>query len=133
MTFGASPLRAEHGVALRWPAMCVGDGPVAETRLMQRLCSLPPLGSSAAAAQLIIIASRARRRHHATGNVRAHGKFICIAGGRLIGSEIDFVLGFEATDQMLVSGFLGYFLPGRAFAAESDNALIVRIKFEFGF
>ena len=52
---------------------------------------------------------------------------------RALGSEIDFVLGFEATDQVLVSGLLGYFLPGRAFAAESDNALIARIKFEFGF
>ena len=50
---------------------------------------------------------------------------------RKLGSEIDLVVGFDGIENLEVRGFLGYFLPGRAFEAGSDNAFLARIEFEY--
>jgi alginate production protein len=52
---------------------------------------------------------------------------------RRLGSEIDLVLGFAEVENLEVRGFLGYFLPGRAFAADADDALLARVEFEYEF
>ena len=50
---------------------------------------------------------------------------------RRLGSEIDLVVGFVGVENLEVRGFLGYFLPGRAFEEGSDNAFLARIEFEY--
>ena len=45
-----------------------------------------------------------------------------------LGSEIDLVLGFEEEGDFQVRGFLGYFMPGRAFDDGADAALFARIE-----
>jgi alginate production protein len=51
-----------------------------------------------------------------------------------LGSEIDLVLGFEPEDgDFRVRGFLGYFMPGRAFADGADAALFARIEAQYEF
>lgn len=52
---------------------------------------------------------------------------------RRLGSEIDLVLGFEEIEQLRVTGFLGYFIPGRAFGSGADDALFARIEVEYEF
>lgn len=52
---------------------------------------------------------------------------------RRLGSEIDLVVGFVGIEDLEVRGFLGYFLPGRAFEPGSDNAFLARIEFEYAF
>ncbi|HSA80859.1 MAG TPA: alginate export family protein, partial [Geminicoccaceae bacterium] len=51
-----------------------------------------------------------------------------------LGSEIDLVLGFEPEDgDFRIRGFLGYFMPGRAFADGADPALFARIEAQYEF
>lgn len=52
---------------------------------------------------------------------------------RRLGSEIDLVVGFIGVEDLEVRGFLGYFLPGRAFEPGADNAFLARIEFEYEF
>lgn len=52
---------------------------------------------------------------------------------RRLGSEIDLVLGVAVIENLEVRGFLGYFLPGRAFSDDADNALLARIELEYEF
>jgi alginate production protein len=50
-----------------------------------------------------------------------------------LGSEIDLVLGFEPEDDFRIRGFLGYFMPGRAFDDGADAALFARIEAQYEF
>ncbi len=51
-----------------------------------------------------------------------------------LGSEIDLVLGFEEEEgDFRIRGFLGYFMPGRAFADGADAALFARIEAQYEF
>ena len=50
-----------------------------------------------------------------------------------LGSEIDLVLGFEPEGDFRIRGFLGYFMPGRAFADGADAALFARIEAQYDF
>ena len=50
-----------------------------------------------------------------------------------LGSEIDLVLGFEEEGEFRIRGFLGYFMPGRAFADGADPALFARIEAQYEF
>jgi alginate production protein len=51
-----------------------------------------------------------------------------------LGSEIDLVLGFGGEeDDFRIRGFLGYFMPGRAFADGADGALFARIETQYEF
>lgn len=50
---------------------------------------------------------------------------------RRLGSEIDLVLGFRPREKLQVNGFLGYFMPGRAFD-DGDDAIFARIEVEIG-
>jgi alginate production protein len=50
-----------------------------------------------------------------------------------LGSEIDLVLGFEGENEFRIRGFLGYFMPGRAFADGADPALFARIEAQYEF
>jgi len=52
---------------------------------------------------------------------------------RRLGSEIDLVLGFEEIEDFRISGFFGYFMPGRAFGPGADDALFARIEIEYEF
>ena len=52
---------------------------------------------------------------------------------RRLGSEVDLVLGFEQEDEFRIRGFLGYFMPGRAFADGADPALFARIEAQYEF
>ena len=52
---------------------------------------------------------------------------------RRLGSEIDLVLGFEEEGDFRIRGFLGYFMPGRAFADGADAALFARIEAQYEF
>lgn len=52
---------------------------------------------------------------------------------RRLGSEIDLVIGYEEIEDLRITGFLGYFLPGRAFAKGADPALLARIEIEYEF
>jgi alginate production protein len=51
---------------------------------------------------------------------------------RQLGSELDLVLGFEEEGDFRIRGFLGYFVPGRAFE-RSDDALFVIIEAQYEF
>ena len=50
-----------------------------------------------------------------------------------LGSEIDLVIGFEATEDVRVRGFLGYFMPGPAFGSGADDVLFARIEAKYEF
>ena len=52
---------------------------------------------------------------------------------RRLGGEIDLVLGFEEEGEFRIRGFLGYFMPGRAFKAGADNAFFVRLEAQYEF
>lgn len=52
---------------------------------------------------------------------------------RRLGSEIDLVVGFEPLEDLHVRGFLGYFMPGRAFASGTDDALFARLEVLYEF
>jgi alginate production protein len=52
---------------------------------------------------------------------------------RRLGSEIDLVIGFEEIEDFRIGGFLGYFMPGRAFGPGADDALFARIEVEYEF
>ena len=51
---------------------------------------------------------------------------------RELGSELDLVLGFEEEGRFRIRGFLGYFMPGRAFEP-GDDALFARIEAQYEF
>ena len=52
---------------------------------------------------------------------------------RRLGSEVDLVLGFQAFEDFEIRGYLGYFMPGRAFDGARDDALYARIEMQFEF
>jgi alginate production protein len=52
---------------------------------------------------------------------------------RRLGSEIDLVLGFEASKDVRIRGFLGWFLAGRALGRGADDALFARIEATYEF
>ncbi len=52
---------------------------------------------------------------------------------RRLGSEIDLVFGLEEIEDVRISAFIGYFMPGRAFEPGADDALFARIEFEYEF
>jgi alginate production protein len=52
---------------------------------------------------------------------------------RRLGSEIDLVFGFEEIEDFRITGFFGYFMPGRAFEPGADDALFARIEVEYEF
>jgi len=52
---------------------------------------------------------------------------------RRLGNEFDLVLGFEEIGEFRVRGFLGYFIPGRAFETGADNAFFVRLEAQYEF
>ena len=51
---------------------------------------------------------------------------------RDLGSELDLVLGFEELGDLRIRGFLGWFMPGRAFE-RSDDALFARLEIQYEF
>jgi alginate production protein len=54
-------------------------------------------------------------------------------GSPALGNELDLVVGYQATQDLLVSAFIGYFMPGPAFDSDANSALTARIDLEFGF
>ena len=52
---------------------------------------------------------------------------------RRLGSELDLVLGFLPLEDLQLSAFLGWFMPGRAFADDPDDALFVRLEAQYEF
>jgi len=52
---------------------------------------------------------------------------------RRLGNEIDLVFGVGETEDFAVRGFLGYFMPGRAFGGGADNALLAKLEFRYEF
>ena len=50
-----------------------------------------------------------------------------------LGGEIDLVVGFEPVEDFRVRGFLGYFMPGRAFGSGADDTLFARIEATYEF
>ena len=52
---------------------------------------------------------------------------------RRLGNEIDLVFGFGETEDVRVRGFLGYFMPGRAFGGGADNALFANLEVSYEF
>ncbi len=52
---------------------------------------------------------------------------------RRLGHEIDLVVGFEEVAGLRVRGFFGYFMPGRAFGADADDAYFWRIEATYEF
>jgi alginate production protein len=52
---------------------------------------------------------------------------------RRLGGEIDLVLGFEEIEDVRISGFFGYFMPGRAFGPGAEDAFFARIEVEVEF
>jgi alginate production protein len=49
-----------------------------------------------------------------------------------LGNEVDLVIGYQATEDLLVTSFVGYFNPGKGFDADADDALIARLELEYG-
>jgi len=56
-----------------------------------------------------------------------------IGRDRELGQEVDLVVGYEAFEGFELRGFLGYFEPGKAFAAGADGAFLARVELEFDF
>jgi alginate production protein len=52
---------------------------------------------------------------------------------RRLGSEVDLVLGFQAIEDLRISGFFGYFMPERAFGPGADDAFFARVEVEVEF
>jgi alginate production protein len=52
---------------------------------------------------------------------------------RRLGDEIDLVLGYGEEESLKIRGFLGYFMPGRAFGSGADDALFARIEVIYEF
>jgi len=50
-----------------------------------------------------------------------------------LGDEIDLVLGYQGEEGFEVRGFLGYFMPGRAFGSGADDAFFARIEVIYEF
>jgi alginate production protein len=50
-----------------------------------------------------------------------------------LGSEIDLVLGYEEIEDLRVRGYLGYFMPGKAFGKGADDALFFRLEVQYEF
>jgi alginate production protein len=54
-------------------------------------------------------------------------------GSRLLGDEVDLVAGFEDLHRFDLKLVLGYFMPGRAFPADSDNSFLTITEIEYSF
>jgi hypothetical protein len=52
---------------------------------------------------------------------------------RELGKEIDLVLGLLPLEDLLLSAFLGWFLPGSACEDAPDAALFVRLEAQYEF
>jgi alginate production protein len=52
---------------------------------------------------------------------------------RRLGSELDLVLGFLPRADLQLSAYLGWFMPGSAFADDPDDALFVRLEAQYEF
>jgi alginate production protein len=50
-----------------------------------------------------------------------------------LGSEIDLIIGYEEIRNLEVKLALGYFIPGKAFAAAADHAFFAGVEIEWGF
>jgi alginate production protein len=52
---------------------------------------------------------------------------------RRLGNELDLVLGFLPLEDLQLSAFLGWFMPGNAFADQPDDAFFVRLEAQYEF
>ena len=43
------------------------------------------------------------------------------------------MIGYEDIEDLRLTGFLGYFMPGNAFGKGADDAFLARIEVEFEF
>lgn len=51
-----------------------------------------------------------------------------------VGSEIDLIIGYEGIENNLeLALMLGYFIPGKAFPAESENSFLTKLVIQFEF
>ena len=50
-----------------------------------------------------------------------------------LGSEIDLIMGYEGAIGLELALKLGYFIPGKAFASESENAFLTKVEVQYEF
>ena len=50
-----------------------------------------------------------------------------------LGNEVDLILEIDELEDVRIRGFLGYFIPGRAFAPTRDDAFLARVEVEYEF
>jgi alginate production protein len=92
------------------------------------------LGASPAAGISVDLVYHHYRQDEASTELRESGLDAEPDGrSRRLGSEIDLVLGYEALADFRVRGFLGYFMPGRAFGPDADDALFARLEVTYEF